>query len=161
MGQRGPQAKPTVLKLLHGDDKANPQRINRSEPQPAKGEVSPPSWLSRKARAVWRRLAPDLEAKKVLTLWDREAFANYCDAVTRRADAARHLEKEGQVIDAPVFNKNGDMTGYRRTRNPWSLVLRDADAQVQRWGARFGLTPSERAQIRLPQGGASGDDLLS
>jgi P27 family predicted phage terminase small subunit len=157
----GRPALPTNVHLLRGDDKKNPKRINRSEPQPSGGEVTPPSWLSRKARAVWRRLAPDLEAKKVLTPWDREAFANYCDAVARRAEAAKALQKEGQVIDAPVFNKNGDLTGHRRARNPWSLELRDADAQVQRWGARFGLTPSERSQIKLPQGGSGGDDLLS
>ena len=161
MGKRGPAPAPTKLRLLHGEQKKNPDRINRHEPQPGSAKVRPPAWLSGNARKVWRRLAPSLEANKVLTAWDVEAFAGFCDAVVRRAEAAENLEIEGEVVDLPVFNKNGELTGHRRGRNPWAYALKDADAQVQRWGARFGLTPSDRSQIKLPTGGATGDDLLS
>lgn len=162
MGKRGPAPAPTNLRLLHGEDKKNPGRVNRNEPKPADAVIKPPTWLSREARKVWRHLAPDLIAKKCLTAWDVEAFAGYCDAVVRRAEAAAHLSAEGEVVESPVFAKStGEITGYRMSRNPWAYAFKDADNQVQRWGARFGLTPSERGQIKLPQGGASGDDLLS
>lgn len=161
MGKRGPAAKPTNIRYLHGDDKVHPERVNRSEPQPANAEAKPPTWLSKQARKVWKRLAPDLKAKGVLTPWDVEAFASYCDAVVRRAEAAKMLEEQGQVVELPVFNKNGELTGYRTARNPWLLTLNDADAQVQRWGARFGMTPSDRAGIKLPPPGGDGDDYLT
>lgn len=162
MGKAGPAGKPTALRLIQGEQKKNPGRINRDEPIPGEIEVKPPPWLSPKARKIWKHLAPDLIAKRVLTGWDIEAFASYCDAIVRRAEASRRLAKEGQVVTVPVFNKKtGEKTGERETRSPWVTVQRDADMQVQRWGARFGLTPSERSQIKLPQGGSGKDDLLS
>jgi P27 family predicted phage terminase small subunit len=147
MSRVGRPSKPTNLKVLHGDRK---DRINTDEPQPDIGEVLPPAWLSDAALEVWETFAGDLEAKRVLTPWDTEAFANWCDAVARRRDAAGHVDEEGAVVELPVFNKNGDQTGTRRGKNPWLFALNDADAQVQRYGARFGLTPSDRAQLKIP-----------
>lgn len=146
MGVRGPAGKPTALRVLHGDRK---DRINTDEPQPGEGEVLAPDWLSEAAIEVWDQFAGDLEAKRVLTTWDTETFANWCDAVARRRDAARHVEEEGAVVEMPVFNKNGELVGHRRGKNPWLLALDAADAQVQRYGARFGLTPSDRAQLKI------------
>lgn len=146
MGRRGPAKKPTNLAVLHGDRK---DRINTAEPVPAATDLAPPAWLSEAALEVWHELAGDLEAKGVLTAWDLEAYANWCDAVVRRRDAAEHLAAEGAVIEHPVYNKNGEMTGHRLGKNPWLLALDAADAQVQRYGARFGLTPSDRAQLKV------------
>ncbi|MEW2631798.1 phage terminase small subunit P27 family [Streptomyces sp. NPDC048389] len=146
MGKRGPAPKPTALRVLHGDRK---DRINTAEPQPAELDVEPPAWLSEQALEVWHALADDLIAKGVLTAWDTEAYANWCDAVARRRDAAQHVADEGAVVEHPVYNKNGDLTGHRLGKNAWLLALDAADAQVQRYGARFGLTPSDRAQLKI------------
>ncbi|MEW2635251.1 phage terminase small subunit P27 family [Streptomyces sp. NPDC048389] len=158
MSRPGRPSKPTNLKVLHGDRK---DRINNDEPQPDAGEILPPGWLSDDALEVWEQFAGDLEAKRVLTPWDTEAFANWCDAVARRRDAAAHVDEEGAVVELPVFNKNGEETGHRRAKNPWLLALDAADAQVQRYGARFGLTPSDRAQLKIPnQGEGKGAERL-
>ena len=150
MGKRGPAGKPTALRVLHGDRK---DRINADEPQPDAGEIAPPDWLGDRALEVWDAYAPELEAKRVLTPWDVEAFANWCDAAARRRDAAEHVDDEGAVVELTVFNKNGEPTGTRRAKNPWLLALDAADAQVQRYGARFGLTPSDRAGLKIPHEG--------
>ena len=47
MGRRGLAPRPTALKLLHGVDKHNLGRVNRAEPQPDQGDITPPDWLSR------------------------------------------------------------------------------------------------------------------
>lgn len=150
MATTGRPSKPRALKVLHGDRK---DRINNDEPQPSAGEVAAPDWLGDRALEVWDAYAPDLEAKRVLTSWDVEAFANWCDAVTRRRDAAEHVDAEGAVVDLPVFNKNGELTGHRRGKNPWLLALDAADAQARAYGARFGLTPSDRAGLKIPNEG--------
>ncbi|MFD4320121.1 phage terminase small subunit P27 family [Streptomyces sp. NPDC058548] len=146
MGKRGPAPKPTALRVLHGD---RADRINRDEPQPAEGDIAPPAWLREDAIEVWDTLADQLTATGVLTPWDVEAFANWCDAVARRREAAEHVAAEGAVVKHPVFNKNGDISGHRMGKNAWLLALDAADAQVQRYGARFGLTPSDRAQLKI------------
>lgn len=146
MGKRGPAGKPTALRVLHGD---RADRINTDEPRPDQGDIIPPAWLSEAAVEVWEDLADDLIVKGVLTSWDVEIFAAWCDAVVRRRNAADHVDREGAVIEMPVFNKNGDISGHRLGKNPWLLALDAADAQVARYGARFGLTPSDRAQLKI------------
>lgn len=158
MGRSGPAGKPTALRVLHGDRK---DRINTDEPQPGAGDIEPPDWLSEDALQVWDALVDDLVAKGVMTPWDIEAYANWCDATSRRRDAAEHVAEEGAVVELPVFNKNGDLTGHRQGKNPWLLALDAADAQVQRYGARFGLTPSDRAQLKIaPQAAGAGPERL-
>lgn len=149
MGERGPAPRPTALRVLRGD---RADRINGEEPQPSSGAVAAPDWLPADAVQVWEHYAPDLIAKGVLTGWDAEAFACWCDAVVRRRRAAEHIEEEGAVIETEVFNKNGDVSGTRLAKSPWLLALDAADAQVQRYGARFGLTPSDRSQLHLGAG---------
>ena len=159
-GKGGRPAKPTALRLLHGDRK---DRINKTEPMPAAADVNPPDWLGQDAVEVWRQYAPDLRAKSVLTAWDVEVFAAWCDAAARRRRAAATLEREGEVVELPVYNKNGDLTGYRRGKNPWAYVLNEADAQVARYAARFGLTPADRAALsseKAPRRDPT-DDLLT
>ncbi|MFY1669506.1 phage terminase small subunit P27 family [Plantactinospora sp. WMMB334] len=122
-------------------------RVNTAEPVPSAVDVGPPDWLTDAAVAIWDVYAPDLIRKGVLTAWDVEAFAVCCDAAARRRAAAVTLAQEGEIVQLPVFDKNGKLTGHRKSRNPWLLVLNQADAQLGRWAARFGLTPSDRAQL--------------
>lgn len=159
MGKRGPAPKPTNLRVLHGD---RSDRINSAEPKPSTTDVVPPAWLSEAGLAVWEQYAPELLRTGVLTAWDVEAFAAWCDAVVRRARAVQALEDEGDILELPVYDKNGKQSGVRLGRNPWAMVLRDADAVTARIGARFGMTPSDRSQLQIggPQR-APGDDLLS
>lgn len=159
MGKRGPAKTPTKLALVKGE---RADRINDTEPEP-EGQVAPPGWLSDDALEVWRRYAPDLQRKQVLTAWDVEAFGNFCDAVVRRARASQALDDEGEIVDLPVFNKNGDHTGDRKGKNPWALIWKEADGQVQRWGARFGMTPSDRTSISVGEETRGGpkEDLLT
>lgn len=157
VGLTGRPVKPTPLKILHGDRK---DRVNTQEPKPSAIEVVPPSWLSRPARTVWNQYAPDLIRAGVLTAWDVEEFGGWCDAAARRRRAVRRLEREGEVIKLPVFNKNGELTGHRVAKNPWMLVLVDADNQLVRFGARFGMTPSDRASLTIGSGVRDDDDDL-
>jgi len=157
MATTGRPKKPTNLAVLHGDKKS---RVNTAEPKPAVLSADPPEWLSPQAREVWDRLAGDLKVKQVLTAWDTETFACWCDAVVRRRAAAQALAREGEVIELPVYNKNGDLTGHRLGKNPWTLVLNEADAQVQKYAARFGLTPSDRAGLSIGKDDSDADDDL-
>jgi P27 family predicted phage terminase small subunit len=114
-------------------------RVNDREPQPDP-EVAPepPAWLDETALAVWRRLAPDMIAKKVLTGWDVETFAIVCDAVARHAQAAQLVAQRGVMV-------SGDKG--RLVKNPAAQLVRDYAAIVATFGGRFGLTPADRAHI--------------
>lgn len=159
----GRTPKPTALKLLHGDDKKDPGRINRREPKPPRAPNDPPAWLSVAAREVWDQYAPGLVLTGVLTVADIETFASWCDAVIRRRVAAGHITDEGAVIEVPVLDKSGEFVGTRLVKSPWTLALKEADAQVLHWGARFGMTPADRSKIVVggADRGSATDDLFA
>lgn len=156
-GGQGRPSKPTQLKVLHGDRK---DRINDAEPVPS-AVVTPPSWLDDEALGVWRQYAPDLEATKVLTGWDVEAFALWCDAVVRRRRAVAELAVSREVLEVPV-TAGGEVVGYRQVKNSWCTVLAEASSEILRYGARFGLTPSDRSQLKVGEARRDPtEDLLS
>lgn len=162
MGKRGPAPAPTATKLLYG---ARSDRVNTGEPIPDEAGpegIAPPDWLDEESVAIWHQYAPDLESKGVLTPWDAEAFAALCDTAARRRRAVRAIDEQGEIVEAPVFDRNGEQTGTRLQRNVWVLVLNAADKQLVAWAGRFGMTPSDRSQLG---GGGKGrdpyEDLLS
>lgn len=140
MGDRGPAPKPTVLKVLHGDRK---DRVNVAEPQPASEDVVPPWPLTREAQGFWDRLAPDRIAKGVLTAWDTESFALFCEAL---------VLARGKVKGAKGRGKPG-------ASSPLS-EFRAAVAVVASLGARFGWTPSDRAKLSRPEAPADAKERL-
>lgn len=142
MNPGGRPAKPTHLKVLHGDQ---PSRINTREPQPADGGLEPPFKLSKAAQEVWDRLAPDRQAKGCLTAWDVDAFAEFCEAVTiLRAKRKASRSK-------PVPGGASPMSEYKT-----------AVSIVSSLGSRFGWTPSDRAKLTVGEEPVdAGERLLS
>jgi phage terminase small subunit len=128
MTARGRPAKPTMLKVLDGD---RPDRINRSEPVPAEVDLSvPPPYLSDEAADVWRDIAPDRIRQKVLTAWDVEAFAAFCESLIILRSAH---------IGALVLAKPGQESPMAK--------FRQAVAVSSTLGGRFGWTPADRQKL--------------
>lgn len=136
MGKRGPAPAPTAVKRLRGQRIHNP---NEPVPQPGLECPQPPEGLSLLARGVWERLAPDLWRTGVLTEWDRDAFGVYCSAVANHREAQALVDERGVV----VTSERGGV------KNPAMQVVRDCATTILQYGARFGLTPSDRQALRM------------
>jgi P27 family predicted phage terminase small subunit len=140
MGERGPAPLPSALKRAV-DTRSD--RINDAEPQPLVLDAppEPPAHLDEVARATWSTLAPDLHRARVLTAWDLQVFARFCELESVIHRQLKLLDDYGEVI-----------AGRRSERfvvSPVFRVYRDA-VEVQRKIAReFGLTPSGRSTIRI------------
>jgi P27 family predicted phage terminase small subunit len=102
--------------------------------------------------AIWHRLAPDLERKGVLTAWDVDEFAVVCDAVARHRKAAEILDTEGETGE----NRFGE-----RVVQPWFRVWMDSAATLAKFGGKFGLSPSDRAQLKVGDATKQEDDILT
>lgn len=144
MGKRGPAPKPTSLRVLHGDQES---RINRHEPQPTERAIESPRVLDEYAASVWERLAPDLIAKKVLTAWDVDQFATFCEAASTYKEAREHLSVEG-------LTARGAAGGV--IKSPYWQIIRDAADIMTRVGGRFGLTPSDRSSLTMGDAESAG-----
>jgi len=107
----------------------------------------PPSYLSKDAKAEWRKVAPVLVERGVLTVADMAALANYCIAAGMMVRLDRQLQIDGDVLP------NGK-------RNPASTALMQAMQQMLRAAGELGLTPAARSRAVIAPGAGDDDDFL-
>lgn len=106
---------------------------------------SPPSYLSKDAKAEWRRVAPILvEQRKTLDIGDLAALENYVIAVATMRQAHRELQASGMIIAGK--------------RNPASTVLLQAQQQQLRAAGELGLTPAARSRAAMLELAEDDDD---
>lgn len=133
---RGRKPKPTHLKLVTG----NPGRrkLNEREPKPELLRPMPPEHLSDEAKVEWGRVIDELFAIGLVTKLDRAALAAYCQAYGRWAQA----EKALAAADLVVETSNGNAV-----QNVLVGIANKAMADMVRYAAEFGMTPSARSRI--------------
>ena len=127
MGQRGPKPKPTALKIFEGNP--GQRRLNLHEPKPTPGAPTCPGWLSREAKAEWKRVVPELERLGMLAKIDRAELAAYCQSWAEYVEAAKSAQVEGAVIEG----KRGPQ------KNPNCTVLNEAWSRVENKAAGVGV----------------------
>ena len=144
MGARGVKNAPTHLKVLRGDRES---RINREEPIPTEGKVVPPEDMRPEALEIWNELAPDLEDKGLLTPWDIYIFEAFCQSVADYRECNELLHKS--ISPFGKYVERGAAGGM--IKSPYHQMMRDHIETMAKLGSRFGLTPSDRADLRMDQ----------
>ena len=84
-----------------------------------------PSWLSRRARKVWRETLRQAEGIGLFDNLDRQTLALYCDAVTKYEDCTKLLMPSVDAI---------------KEQQAWSRI-------ITQQGDKLGLNPSARARL--------------
>jgi P27 family predicted phage terminase small subunit len=149
MGSRssGRRPRPSHIRALEG---VRESRLNRDEPIPQEAAIVPPVELQPAAQAVWDRLAPDLIAARVLTAWDVDSFSVFCRSVALFNRAVAEVESEG----ASTERKYKGMVP-----SPAFRVMVAMQKTVTALGSKFGLSPADRATLRIDHSGpTSGDE---
>ena len=152
---RGPKPIPAHLKLIRG----NPGR------RPVKPEVEvapclpePLPFLCDDAKAEWDRVAPMLYALRLLSELDLATLGAYCQAYATWKPAHKALNemaKQDGVTKALIIKS---IKG-NRIQNPILGIANTAAANMVRYAAEFGCTPSSRARITAaPDGGKNPRD---
>jgi P27 family predicted phage terminase small subunit len=101
----------------------------------------------------WKRVVPELERLGLLTMVDRAALAGYCEAYARWVKAAKEL-KYGFTYE---YQDKNFVT--KRVRKPEVDIARDALNQVKAFCIEFGLTPSSRGKMSVPNMASEQDPL--
>jgi len=146
MGRRGPSPKPDRLKVLAGNPGKRP--LKKAQAKPAAKGPTCPDWLSPEAKAEWRRLAPELVRRGLLTLLDRAAFAAYCQSYAHWQQCQRVVVKEGPLYLAA----NG-----RLRERPEVALARKYGQLVRAFAVEFGLTPNARSRLSIDEPPAEED----
>lgn len=100
-----------------------------------------PSWLSKEAKAEWKRILPSLAKRRILTVADLGSVENYCIAIGRVRECERAIQQSGPVcLDAGLFRmQDKAMTTARQL------------------AAELGLTPVSRARPVIRDDNDDGD----
>lgn len=145
---------PSALNDLRGNPGKRARNTEEPRPAPA-SSLEAPGWLDREARDVWNELAPELARINLLSVIDVSVLAGGCRwwAIYRKADRAL---RRGLVATTKA---NGSQPV------PHLKIAATAFDKAMDIFARFGITPSERAKLQVPQpkgvgenAGSSGSD---
>lgn len=140
MATAGRRPKPTNLKILEGNP--GKRALNKSEPKPKPIAPKCPTWLDKEAKKEWKRVAPELERLGLLTIVDGTALAAYCQAYSRWKQAEEILQAEGLIFATE--------SGYLMPR-PEVKIAEKSMQLIKSFCAEFGLTPSSRGRMSLPE----------
>jgi P27 family predicted phage terminase small subunit len=151
MAPRGQKPKPTHLKLVMGT--ARRCRMPKHEPVPELAIPPVPPELSDDAKLEWNWVMPDLFRAGLMTRLDRAVLAAYCSAHGRWVRAERALRKFGDEGADGLLTKTAKGNVIQ---NPLVGVSNKAAADMAKFAAELGMSPSSRARISVAP--APGDD---
>jgi P27 family predicted phage terminase small subunit len=146
---RGRKPLPSHLKLVQGN-----RGKRQIRPESIKVEPSlpmPPPHLCDEAKVEWGRVASMLYALRLLSEADIAALAVYCQAwaTFKRATEALEVMSKGDPLTKGLLIKT---TNGNAIQNPLLGIANKAAADMVRFAAEFGMTPSARARINAPKG---------
>ena len=138
-----PIPKPTNLKIFEGN--RGKRKVNKKEPQFDKGALFPPKDLGDFGQKEWDRLFTQLTAMKLLDSASYSTFVALCRSWDLYNLANLEVQASGLII--VVETKFGE----NRQANPAIKIAKDALADYHRLSKHFGLTPSSRSTLEIPQ----------
>jgi len=101
-----------------------------------------PSWLSRQAKAEWKRSAPQLQNRKLLTADTLASLESYCVAVGIVRECEEIMKAEGRMV------RDEDGTKPHPAFKMQSAAMREARLLA----AELGLTPHRRGKAAPDEG---------
>lgn len=174
MGERGPAKKPTALILLTDNAGCHKKSDLENEPAPPVNIPDVPDNLDGRALEEWHRITVQLERQNLVTELDAQLLITYCMAIQVRdsmwkiiqeseiwicADCGARKYTDGrcpscQKDTESVSHLQGD-AAYFYGRNSQTSVeykaMNTAADQVVKIAARFGMSPSDRSRMRVPE----------
>lgn len=139
MTKPGPKKTPAVIhkrrKTYRPGRHAEPAKQTKTRRTVPK----PPAVLCKEAKSHWKTLAAGLVERNLLTDLDHPAFAIYCESL---AEYWLHRGKLKKASDWLETTSNGNTI-----QNPRVGMMNRAAKKVQDFGARFGMTPSDRCGL--------------
>ena len=150
MGKRGPAPTPSAILKLRGSWRAD---ANKAEPKPKAGRPKCPAWLDAYGKAAWKQLVPQLDEMGVLAKIDAQALTLLCQTWAKWRRAEEMIQKHGEVY--PIKTDAGEVKYLQQS--PYVAIARAAGEQLARMYREFGMTPSARSRIEVPES-KSGDE---
>ncbi len=144
---KGRKPKPVDQKKLEGNP--GKRKLNQGEPRGAPGGPTCPESIVDEERSIWFRVVGVLPSYRA-SASDEFAIEVFASAVAQYRRAKGLVKEQGDLIVG---------AGGAPIKNPAHTVLRDAVSTIDKFGAKLGLSPADRA--RLMNGESESEDELS
>jgi P27 family predicted phage terminase small subunit len=140
----GRKPKPTHLKLITGNPGKRP--LPKAEAKVVPALPSPPPHLADEAKVEWGRVSEDLFKVGLLSHCDRAVLAAYCQSYARWVQAERAIASmaERDQLTGGLLIKT---TNGNAIQSPLVGIANKAAADMVRYAAEIGMTPSARSRI--------------
>src|SRR5262245_23522191 len=151
---KGRKPKSDYLKLVTGNPGRRPLKAGLTVDAPAV-LPDPPPFLCHLGREEWNRVVPLLVPLGLFSPLDVAVLASYCASyvVWRQATAALNAMAE---TDAKFHGLVIETRHKNLIPNPLLTIRNRAAADVVKFGAEFGLSPTSRARLS-PSSAPAGD----
>ena len=142
MGRRGPKPDPASVKEAKGNSARRPIGKDPVEQSgKAAGKVAHPPWLKGEGLKIWRRMAPTLIARKLLSSADVDTFGRYCRNYARWLKMQATMDKEGETYESESAH------GKLKRAHPAFMISDRLERMMLTIEDRFGLNPAERQRM--------------
>lgn len=153
---KGRKPTPTHLKLVTGNP--GKRALPKNEAKIVRALPAPPPHLADEAKVEWGRVSEELYKIGLLSGIDRAVLAAYCQSYARWVRAERAIAEMGKedLLTGGLMIKT---TNGNAIQNPLVGIANKAAADMVRYAAEFGMTPSARSRITAtpPEDGAEHD----
>jgi P27 family predicted phage terminase small subunit len=136
---RGRKPLPTAVKELRGNP--GKRALNKNEPKPRAALPRAPRWLDEVGKKKWKTTSRMLYRLGLLTEADVDALAAYCDCHSTMMLAKTAIKEHGVYVSGAQG---------QNVKNPAFSILETAKAQMKMYQVEFGMTPSSRSRVKLP-----------
>jgi P27 family predicted phage terminase small subunit len=135
---RGRKPKPSVKKKLEGNP--GKRKLNKREPRPKASGIAPEA-IDSLAKQFIAEYLPIVQAMGIFTDADQAALELMSVHYSIAWRAAEIVTREGLML------KNA----FGWAKHPLLQVLRDNSTAFKSYAAEFGLTPSSRSRLSVPE----------
>jgi P27 family predicted phage terminase small subunit len=146
---KGRPPKPTRLKQMAGTDQ--PCRIlpNEMEVSLLANIPDAPIQLNEYGKREYEIVCTELHSKKMLHLVDLSLVTAYANEMGLYVEMEQKLKTHGRIDE--FYNDENQLT--KRQAKPEQRIANDALAKALKIACQFGLTPSARTRISMPDQG--------
>jgi P27 family predicted phage terminase small subunit len=155
MGERGPAAKPTALKLIAGNPGRRPLNLDEAVPGEMT-DLAPPPEVAEDPRAaeIWGRVVPSLASCGLVRAPDWTILARYCLKFSRWVFLGQEIRRVARENPGsrgttyPVLDEEGNVKSFEEF--PYVAEWRTLDRELRLDERTIGISPAARSRITVP-----------
>lgn len=142
----GRNREPDEVKARRGT--LSPCRRSAAAPDGVQGcvKLSPPAWLDKPQRKMFKAAASVLSAWGILSPADAGIVAQYVVSLARLVEAEQHIKDEGVMVSKTVLTKKGEAIEITDV-NSWYKISQDQQHLAIKLQQQLGFSPIARAKI--------------